>query len=122
MEKTAPAELEPENSESTGEVPIERDNEDIGFAEMAPWLELFCWSVLAWVPWLYWINGPAVTDDQAVVQTIMIITALVGAVSLRIRAIRLKRKSRHAAGDDARGVGNGSLGSSEATSNSGAAS
>jgi hypothetical protein len=68
--------------------------DDVIAVDMLPWLELFCWSVLGFVPWLYWINGPAVTTDQAVVQALMISAALIGGVTLRIRAIRLKRKSQ----------------------------
>jgi hypothetical protein len=49
---------------------------------------------LGFVPWLYWVNGPAVTSDQAVVQWLMIGAAIVGGVTLRIRAVLLKKKGR----------------------------
>jgi hypothetical protein len=117
MEKAEPAKPESNAQSTTGQARAARVGRDIDFAEMAPWLELFCWSVLAWVPWLYWINGPAVTDDQAVVQAIMIITAFLGGVLLRIRAIRLKRKRRLVAGAIASAAR-----SSNSTSDSGAQS
>ncbi|HLN26332.1 MAG TPA: hypothetical protein VK395_01155 [Gemmataceae bacterium] len=46
-------------------------------------LEFFSWTTLALVPFLYWINGPSVSADQAVVRVALVGSAVVGAISLR---------------------------------------
>lgn len=53
--------------------------EDTQFCEIAPTLEFMCWVVVALAPLLRWINGPPVTDDQAVVQIGLVAMSLIGA-------------------------------------------
>jgi hypothetical protein len=50
------------------------------------WIELGCWTAVALVPFLYWVNGPAVSQDQLVVRWLVVIIAMGGAVGLRLRA------------------------------------
>ena len=57
--------------------------EDIHFRDIAPAIEFVCWVVVVLVPLLRWINGPAVTDDQFLVQCALFGSALLGGVGLR---------------------------------------
>jgi hypothetical protein len=59
-------------------------HEAIVFRDVAPALEFCCWTVVALAPILRWVNGPAVTTDQFVVQVSLVSVALVAAVGLRI--------------------------------------
>lgn len=59
---------------------------DLTPAEIRIWAEFCCWVSLALAPFLYWINGPAVSSDQFVVRTALVATAAIGAVGLRITA------------------------------------
>jgi hypothetical protein len=47
-------------------------------------LELICWAAILLVPFLRWVNGPAVTDDQFYIQCTLAVIAFVGAISLRL--------------------------------------
>lgn len=65
------------------------DNEkEIDWDEPSGWVEFGCWIALALTPFLYLVNGPAVSQDQLVVRWIVVLVALVGGVGLRIRAWR----------------------------------
>ena len=35
----------------------------ISWEEVRGWLEFFGWTTLVLTPFLYWVNGPAVSDD-----------------------------------------------------------
>jgi hypothetical protein len=59
------------------------NSETVQFHDVAPALEFMCWTVVALTPFLRWVNGPAVTTDQFVVQVGLVVIALVGAFSLR---------------------------------------
>src|SRR4030042_183173 len=48
------------------------------------WLELGCWTMVALAPFLYWVNGPAVSTDQFVVRTTVVMLALVGGIAIRV--------------------------------------
>ncbi len=73
---------QPENNEPISNEP--ENDEPIHFRDIAPGIELACWTVLLLAPMLRWINGPAVTNDQFVVQVTLVSMALAGAVGLRI--------------------------------------
>lgn len=62
------------------------DKDPFGWDEACGWIEFGCWTALAVVPFLYWINGPAVSQDQLVVRWLVVIIALGGALALRLRA------------------------------------
>lgn len=66
-------------------------NEQVNFHDVAPALEFLCWIVLLLIPFLRWVNGAAVTDDQFFVQCTMTTIALLGAISLRIYNWRNQR-------------------------------
>lgn len=71
--------------EEEGKISTEADEQrHIPFWELAPVFEFMCWVVVALAPMLRLVNGPPVTDDQAVIQMTLVILALTGAVSLRI--------------------------------------
>jgi hypothetical protein len=55
-------------------------------SEVRYWLEFGCWTTLALAPFLYWINGPAVSQDQFVVRIGLIVLAGCGAFGLRAYA------------------------------------
>ena len=55
------------------------------------WLEFGCWFGLILMPALRWIHGPAVSGDQAVVRTALVIIALAGGTVLRLINRRRKR-------------------------------
>lgn len=64
-----------------GEQPIKRE-------QLLGWIEVGCWTALALVPLLAWINGPAVSQDQQVARWIVVLGAAAGAVVLRWRGWR----------------------------------
>ena len=72
----------------------EADEEEIHFADVAPALEFGCWTVVALAPFLRLVNGAAVTDDQWWIQVFLFTAAILGAGSLRIYQVLLRRKSR----------------------------
>ena len=58
-------------------------NEELSLDEILPWLEFGCWTALVLAPLLYYVNGPSVSTDQAVVRTGLVILAAFGAITLR---------------------------------------
>jgi hypothetical protein len=52
--------------------------------EITPLLELACWFAVLLAPFLRWVNGPAVSSDQFVVQVSLVSLAIMGAISLRL--------------------------------------
>ncbi|HVA48853.1 MAG TPA: hypothetical protein VNH11_20975 [Pirellulales bacterium] len=56
--------------------------------EVRQWAEFCCWTTLALAPFLYWVNGPAVSTDQFVVRTALVALAAAGAGTLRLFAWR----------------------------------
>ncbi|MDA1052252.1 MAG: hypothetical protein O3C40_17480 [Planctomycetota bacterium] len=71
--------------------PTEPTDDDVSLDELLPWLEFGCWTALVLAPILYYVNGPSVSTDQAVVRTGLVIVAAVGAVLLRFVNWRRKR-------------------------------
>lgn len=51
--------------------------------DMFGWLEFGCWVAVALIPFLRWVNGPAVSTDQAMVRTALVVLALGGGIVLR---------------------------------------
>jgi len=68
----------------------DRSLDDIHFCDVAPALEFVCWFIVLLSPILRWINGPAVTHDQFVVQVAIFSLALFGSVALRLYQIITK--------------------------------
>lgn len=66
---------------------------ELTWEEMRPWIEFSCWSALVMCPILFWLNGPAVSDDQYVVRNGMVILAACGAIGLRLLAYVRKPRS-----------------------------
>ena len=60
-----------------------------------PWFlaEVACWTMVLLAPLLTWVNGPAVSPDQAVLRTVVFVSALAGAVGLRLA--KIVRRRRH---------------------------
>ncbi|MFO1020060.1 MAG: hypothetical protein U0903_05115 [Planctomycetales bacterium] len=56
------------------------------------WAEYCCWVAVILMPLLIWWNGPAVSDDQAVVRTGVMVLAGIGAVGLRVYAFLQSRR------------------------------
>ena len=65
--------------------------QEIDQNQMCGWIEFGCWTALAITPVLYWVNGPAVSQDQLVVRSLVVLVALVGGVGLRLHAWRRRR-------------------------------
>lgn len=59
---------------------------DLTPREICGWAEFCCWTTLVLAPFLYWVNGPAVSTDQFVVRTALVVLAGCGAVGLRLYA------------------------------------
>jgi hypothetical protein len=76
-----------ENSENTVQAGETLTNEEI-----PGWIEFSCWTMLVLTPVLYYVNGPAVSPDQLVVRTALVIVALIGGASLRFRRWRMNRR------------------------------
>jgi hypothetical protein len=62
----------------------ERQTETDTLQDVAPAIELLCWTVVALAPILRWVNGPAVTTDQFVFQVALFAMASVAAIGLRV--------------------------------------
>jgi hypothetical protein len=60
--------------------------------EMLGWIEFGCWTMLLLTPALCHINGPAVSPDQLVVRTALVLIAGIVAASLRFRHRRLRQR------------------------------
>jgi hypothetical protein len=54
--------------------------------ELFYYIEFGCWTVLLLAPFLYWVNGPAVSTDQLVVRTTVVIIAACGVIGFRLNA------------------------------------
>jgi hypothetical protein len=67
-------------------LPTDHQNLELTLEELLGWLEFACWTTLGLAPFLYWINGPAVSTDQFVVRTALVILAACGAIGLRLFA------------------------------------
>jgi len=61
------------------------ETNEIGAEELVGWIELGCWISIALLPFLYWVNGGAVSTDQLVLRWIVVVVVISGAVGLRIR-------------------------------------
>lgn len=64
----------------------------ISVDQLRSWVEFACWTTLAISPFLYWVNGPAVSTDQLVLRTAIIALAGCGAAGLRCFAGFRRRK------------------------------
>ncbi len=60
------------------------EREELTTAEILGWLEFACWTMLVLAPILYYVNGPSVSTDQAVVRTALAVLSAIGAVVLRL--------------------------------------
>jgi hypothetical protein len=75
--------------------PHERDRK-LTPREIRGWAEFCCWTTLALAPLLYWVNGPAVSTDQFVTRTALIVIAAITAITLRLFAwIKGPVRARH---------------------------
>jgi hypothetical protein len=68
------------------------DDPTLEIKEVLGWAEFACWTTLALAPFLYWVNGAAVSQDQFVVRTGLVAIAVLGAVALRARKFLLARR------------------------------
>jgi hypothetical protein len=64
----------------------ECQDSDLNGKQLRDWLEIGSWTTLALAPFLYWVNGPAVSSDQFFVRTTLIVVAAVAAIALRLAA------------------------------------
>jgi hypothetical protein len=64
----------------------ERDNDEPTGEEIRLWMEFACWTTLVMAPIINWLNGPAVSDDQYVVRTGLIVFAACGGIGFRLSA------------------------------------
>jgi hypothetical protein len=65
---------------------------DVGFRDVAPALELGCWTVVVLAPFLRYVNGPAVSTDQFTIQIVMVAAAATSAIGLRIYSWRTQNR------------------------------
>lgn len=72
----------------------EEEGEEISFAELAPAIEFACWTAVVLAPLLRLVNGAAVTNDQWWFQVSLFSAAIIGACSLRIYQMLLRRRTR----------------------------
>jgi hypothetical protein len=69
------------------------------FREIAPALEFSCWVVVGLAPFLRWVNGAAVTNDQFAIQISLTSIALAGALSIRLYNYRAHSRGGHTSSD-----------------------
>ena len=80
-------------SEQAKELQTEEfEDEEITLEELLYWLEFGSWTTICLCPFLYYINGPSVSPDQAVVRTGLVVLSIVGAIGLRTYKILKKRR------------------------------
>ncbi len=60
------------------------EDPNIRFRDIAPAIEFMCWVVVVLAPLLRLVIGPAVTDDQFVIQVSLFLIALLGGIGLRL--------------------------------------
>lgn len=70
--------------------------EELELKALLQWCEFGCWSAIMMFPLLYWVNGPSVSTDQAVMRTILIVLTVAGASGLRLYHWRAGRHTREA--------------------------
>jgi hypothetical protein len=80
------SDAEPRREGEPGDTPVQ-------FRDIAPAIEFACWVVVALAPFLRWVNGAAVTDDQFVIQVALTSCALAGALGLRFYNYRVQRRT-----------------------------
>ena len=73
----------------------ESNTPEIDRDDVVHWAEFACWTALALMPFLQWVNGPSVSTDQAVVRTALVVLAVTGCVVLRI--VNWRRRVRRRA-------------------------
>ena len=78
----------------TPDTPTSEPDPELTPAEIRGWLEFGCWTTLALAPFLYWVNGPAVSHDQLVTRITLVVVAANGAMGLRLYAWRERRNER----------------------------
>ena len=71
--------------------PPEIGNDNVSLDELLLWSEFGCWTAIVLSPILYYVNGPSVSGDQAVVRTGLVIIAALGAATLRFVNWRRRR-------------------------------
>lgn len=74
--------------------PLKIDNDELSLDELLPWLEFACWTALVLSPILYYVNGPSVSNDQALVRTGLVIVSAIGAIALRLVNWRLQHSGK----------------------------
>jgi len=73
----------------------EKPNEEqLTTEEILYWAEFACWTTIGLAPFLYWVNGPAVSTDQLVVRTGLVTLALTGGLVLRGLKLYWRRSSK----------------------------
>lgn len=63
--------------------PQDFQDEEITLEEVLYWLEFGSWTTICLCPFLYYINGPSVSPDQAYVRSGLVVVSIVGAIGLR---------------------------------------
>lgn len=74
------------------------DEPELTKEELLGWAEFCCWSALVMAPFIYWIQGPSVSQDQFVVRTALVVIVSIGAIAFRARAFFHGRRSRYLRG------------------------
>jgi hypothetical protein len=60
------------------------DDREPTWDEIRTWAEFYCWATLILAPIINWLNGPAVSNDQLIVRTGLIVVAMCGGIGLRL--------------------------------------
>ena len=68
------------------------------------WLEVGCWGLLALVPILRFVNGPAVSRDQFVVHIGLVTLAATSAAVLLYLRLRCAKYRERDSGEDQSGI------------------
>ncbi len=82
------------NEPQTNDSHQSRASDDLSWRSVLETLELGCWSAIVLMPIMYWVSGPAVSTDQYVIRTLMVVLASTGVISSIVYRLILRRRDR----------------------------
>jgi hypothetical protein len=79
----------------TAEQSIAAKSKGRGFPALLLEAEFVCWILIFLVPIMQWVNGSAVTSDQAAIRFIVLCAVVINLIGMRLIRIRCGRGPSH---------------------------